>query len=163
VGNRPIVINLRRLKDCDSFLLFRSPKALKVPSRHHVEVRVKPAGYICEATIEKEALIYISLLLLLAVLRKTKLSRNPLSSFGDPASNLTHCHRCLRQLALGPVAVQQNAMFYAYQWSGTWQRCPENAKMHSTIVHQFRISLLMIKIIGNKELRCHHLIKSFRS
>jgi len=44
VGNRPTAINPRRLKDCDSSLLFRSPKALKVPSRHHVEVRVKPAG-----------------------------------------------------------------------------------------------------------------------
>jgi len=44
VGNRPTAINPRRPKDCDSSLLFRSPKALKVPSRHHVEVRVKPAS-----------------------------------------------------------------------------------------------------------------------
>jgi len=46
MGNRPTIINLRRLKDCDSSLLFRSPKALKVPSRHHVEVRVKPASVL---------------------------------------------------------------------------------------------------------------------
>jgi len=52
VGNRPTVISPRRLKDCDFFLLFRSPKALKVPSRHHVEVRVKPAAALhCQPDI----------------------------------------------------------------------------------------------------------------
>lgn len=43
VGNHPTINNPRKLQDCDSLLLFKGPKALKVPSRHQVEVKVKPA------------------------------------------------------------------------------------------------------------------------
>jgi len=58
VGNRPTAISPRRPKDCDSSLLFRSPKALKVPSRHHVEVRVKPARYDCKGLLNSRRSTY---------------------------------------------------------------------------------------------------------
>lgn len=43
MGNHPITSSPRWLQDCDSSLFFKGLKALKLPSRHHVEVKVKPA------------------------------------------------------------------------------------------------------------------------
>jgi len=47
MNNRPTVINPRKLKNYIFILFFKSPKALKVPSRYYMEVKVKPARTTC--------------------------------------------------------------------------------------------------------------------